>query len=77
MGRGKHVRIQRLLNFRQAIEGVPRLSVLYSEGDVFRDEPGGSILIKRLRGALFESQEVTEAHGLELCREWIDKIEKT
>jgi hypothetical protein len=53
----------------KALKVYPDSPYWYSQGDVFTDEPGGSILIKRLRGALFESQHAAEAHGLELCRE--------
>jgi hypothetical protein len=60
----------------KALKVYPDSPYWYSEGDVFTHEPGGSILIKRLRGALVESQQAAEAHGLKLCRQWIDQIEK-
>ena len=65
------------LVFGKALKVYPDPPYWYSEGDVFTSEPGGSILIKRLRGALFESQQAAEFHGLKLCRQWIDQIEKT
>ena len=65
------------LVFGKALKVYPDPPYWYSEGDVFTSEPGGSILIKRLRGALFESPQAAEFHGLKLCRQWIDQIEKT
>ena len=61
----------------KALKVYPDSPYWCSESDVFTQEPAGSILSKRLRGALFESQQAAEFHGLELCRQWIDQIEKT
>jgi hypothetical protein len=44
-----------------------------SEGSVFTDTPEGSIHFKLLEGAIFESKEAAEAHGLEICKEWVDQ----
>lgn len=43
-----------------------------SQGTVFTNNPTGSIKIKQLEGVIFESKEAAEAHGLELCKEWVD-----
>ena len=50
----------------------------YSQGDVYTNEPAGSVLVARLGGVIFESEQAAKSHGLELCRQWIDKkpIEK-
>jgi hypothetical protein len=64
------------LIFGKALKVYPDSPYWCSQGDVFSNEPGGSILIKRLGGALFQSQQTAEAHGLVLCRQWIDQIEK-
>jgi hypothetical protein len=50
----------------------------HSQGNVFTNTQEGSILIKQLEGVIFESKQAAEIHGLELCRQWIDKesIEK-
>ena len=50
----------------------------YSQGDVYTNEPAGSVLVARLGGVIFESEQAAKAQGLELCRQWIDKkpIEK-
>jgi hypothetical protein len=44
-----------------------------SQGSVFSDSPQGSIHIKHLEGVIFESQQAAEAHGLELCKNWVDE----
>jgi hypothetical protein len=44
-----------------------------SQGDVYTNEPAGSVLVARLEGVIFESEQAAKAHGLELCRQWIDK----
>ena len=31
------------------------------------------IQVQRIEGKLFESKEQAEQHGIELCKEWIDK----
>lgn len=64
--------------FGKALKVYLTLRTQCSQGDVFTDEPVGSILVARLGGVMFESEQAAKAHGLELCREWIDKkpIEK-
>ena len=44
-----------------------------SQGSVFTDSPQGSIHIKHLEGVIFESQQAAEAHGLGLCKKWVDE----
>jgi hypothetical protein len=46
---------------------------LRSQGIVFTNTPGGSIMIKRLEGAVYHSKRAAEAHGLELGKKWIDE----
>jgi hypothetical protein len=38
-----------------------------------RDRLGSMIQIKRIEGELFETKEQAEQHGIELCKEWIDR----
>ena len=38
-----------------------------------RNQFGSIIQVQRIEGELFESKEQAEQHGLELCKEWIDK----
>jgi hypothetical protein len=35
--------------------------------------PGSFVQVQRIEGELFESKGQAEQHGLELCKEWIDK----
>ena len=44
-----------------------------SQGDVFVNSSEGSIHIKHLEGVIFESKKAAEAHGLELCKEWLNE----
>jgi hypothetical protein len=45
-----------------------------SVGIVFERSKLGSIIqLQRIEDELFESKEQAEQHGLELCKEWIDK----
>jgi hypothetical protein len=45
-----------------------------SVGIVYEQSKLGSIIqVQRIEGELFESKEQAEQHGLELCKEWIDK----
>ena len=38
-----------------------------------RDMLGSMIQVQRIEDKLFESKEQAEQHGIELCKEWIDK----
>jgi hypothetical protein len=44
-----------------------------SQGSVFTKSPEGSVHIKHLEGVIFESKQVAEAHGVELCKKWVDE----
>ena len=45
-----------------------------SVGIVYNRGPLGSISeIQRIEGRLFEIKEQAEEHGVEICKEWIDK----
>jgi hypothetical protein len=49
-----------------------------SVGIVYNGEQLGSIVqVQRIEGKLFESKEQAEEHGVELCKEWIDKQFRT
>ena len=46
----------------------------YSQGIVLRPGRLSSIVeVKRLQGQIFNSKEEAEQHGLQLCKDWIDK----
>ena len=46
----------------------------YSQGIILRPARLGSILeVKRIEGPMFNSKEAAEEHGIQLCKEWIDK----
>ena len=44
-----------------------------SQGIVFTNAPEGSIMVQRLEGAVYQSKEAAEKHGLELGKKWIDE----
>jgi hypothetical protein len=45
-----------------------------SVGIVYNRDPRGVIIqVQRIEGGLFRTQELAEQHGVELCKEWIDK----
>ena len=45
----------------------------YSQGTILCPGRLGSIVeIKRIEGAVFNSKEAAEQHGLELCKDWLD-----
>jgi hypothetical protein len=49
-----------------------------SVGIVYKGEQLGSVIqVQRIEGELFESEEQAEEHGMELCKEWIDKQFRT
>jgi hypothetical protein len=52
---------------------VPDSAELESEGLVFATTPGGAFMIKRLKGRIFRSRRNAVAHGVELCKKWIDE----
>ena len=57
-----------------ASEEYKGFHVSASVGIVCKPTPRGSIIeVKRIEGRSFESKEEAELHGLELCKDWIDK----
>jgi hypothetical protein len=48
--------------------GSTSVGIVYEQGQF-----GSIIQVQRIEGELFESKEQAEQHGLELCKEWIDK----
>jgi hypothetical protein len=61
------------LIFGKALKVYPDSLYWGSQGSIFTNTPEGCILIKRVGGAIFESQRAAEAHGLIRCKRWIDK----
>jgi hypothetical protein len=49
-------------------KGSTSIGVVYK-----RDKFGSMIQVQRIEGKLLESKEQAEKHGIELCKEWIDK----
>ena len=46
----------------------------YSQGTILRPGRLASIVeVKRIEGPIFNSKEAAEAHGLQLCKDWIDR----
>jgi hypothetical protein len=46
----------------------------YSLGTILRPGRLSSIVeVKRIEGPIFNSKEAAEAHGLQLCKDWIDR----
>ena len=48
--------------------GLTSVGVVYERGQF-----GSIIQVQRIEGELFETKQHAEQHGLELCKEWIDK----
>jgi hypothetical protein len=48
--------------------GATSFGIVYEQGRL-----GSIIQVKRIEGELFETKEQAERHGVELCKEWIDK----
>jgi hypothetical protein len=70
--------IERYKDFLIAGSAIPTFATgfdWYSQGTIFRRaHPGSTVEIRRIRGVIFKSKEEAEQHGLELCKEWIDKL---
>ena len=49
-------------------KGSTSIGVVYK-----RDKFGLLIRVHRIEGKLFENKEQAEQHGIELCKDWIDK----
>jgi hypothetical protein len=46
----------------------------YSQGIILRPGRLSSIVeVQRIQSPIFNSKEAAEEHGLQLCKEWIDK----
>ena len=48
--------------------GFTSVGIVYQRGRF-----GSIIQVHRIEGELFETKEQAEQHGVELCKEWIDK----
>jgi len=48
--------------------GFTSVGIVYEQGQF-----GSIIQVQRIEGELFESKEQAEQHGIEVCKEWIDK----
>jgi hypothetical protein len=48
--------------------GYTSVGIVYDRGQF-----GKIIQVQRIEGELFETKEQAEQHGVELCKEWIDK----
>jgi hypothetical protein len=44
-----------------------------SEGTIFVERGRSVVQIQHFEGSIFEDKQVAEAHGLVLCRKWIDE----
>jgi hypothetical protein len=52
----------------ESVTGSTSVGVVYK-----RDKFGSLIQVHRIEGTLYESKEQAEQHGIEQCKEWIDK----
>jgi hypothetical protein len=52
----------------ESMNGSTSVGIVYE-----RNEFGSIIQVERIEGELFETKEEAEQHGVELCKEWIDK----
>ena len=52
----------------ESMKGSTSVGIIYE-----RDEFGSIIQLERIEGELFESKQEAEQHGVELCKQWIDK----
>ena len=52
----------------ESTNGSTSVGIVYD-----RDQFGTIIQVQRIEGELFETKEQAEQHGVELCKEWIDK----
>jgi hypothetical protein len=52
----------------ESAKGFTAVGIIYERGQF-----GSIIQVQRIEGELFEIKEQAEQHGVELCREWIDK----
>ena len=70
--------IERYKEFLITSSAVPTFATRfewYSQGTILRPGRLSSVVeIKRIRGPIFNSKEAAEEHGLQLCKDWIDKL---
>ena len=52
----------------ESTNGSTSVGIVYDRGQF-----GTIIQVQRIEGELFETKEQAEQHGIELCKEWIDK----
>jgi len=52
----------------EVTKGFTSVGIVYE-----RSQLGSIIQVQRIEGELFETEEQAEQHGVELCKEWIDK----
>ena len=52
----------------ESTNGYTSVGIVYDRGQF-----GKIIQVQRIEGELFETKEQAEQHGVELCKEWIDK----
>jgi hypothetical protein len=52
----------------ESVKGSTSVGVVFK-----RDKFGSMIQVQRIEGKLFENKEQAEQHGVELCKDWIDK----
>jgi hypothetical protein len=69
--------IERYKDFLITSSAVPTFATgfdWHSQGIILWPARLGSILeVKRIEGPMFNSKEAAEQHGIQLCKEWIDK----
>ncbi len=69
--------IERYKDFLITSSAVPTFATGFewnSQGIIFRPGHLSSIVeVKRIKGPIFNSKEQAEQHGLQLCKDWIDK----
>jgi hypothetical protein len=73
----KQCGIERYKDFLITSSAVPNFAtgfLWYSQGTIFRPGQLSSIVVvKRVEGPVFNSKDAAEQHGLESCKDWIDK----
>jgi hypothetical protein len=69
--------IERYKDFLITSSAVPTFATGFewnSQGIIFRPGRLTSIVeVKRIKGPIFNNKEEAEQHGLELCKDWIDR----
>jgi hypothetical protein len=48
--------------------GSASIGIVYKE-----DQLGSVIQVQRIEGKLFEREEISEQHGVDLCKQWVDE----